>query len=79
VNIGESVKEQFQLDSAVEEEAVTRLKRGVLLCRENGDIGSALLLESILKSEEEHFDWLRTQLSLMEKLSEQGYLSNQVE
>src|SRR5258708_18103038 len=54
VNIGESVKEQFQLDSGVESEAVTRLSRGVMLCRENADIGSAMLLEEILKSEEEH-------------------------
>lgn len=79
VSIGESVKEQFQLDSAVEAEAVTRLGRGIAQCREHGDVGSAMLLEEILKSEEEHFNWLRTQLELMERLGEQGYLANQVE
>ena len=79
VTIGETVKEQFQLDSAIEHEAVARLNRGIMLCREHGDFGSAMLLENILKSEEEHFDWLRTQLGLMEKIGEQGYLSNQVE
>lgn len=79
VSIGETVKEQFQLDAAVEEEAIVRLGRGIMLCRENGDIGSAMLLETILKSEEEHLNWLRTQTELMSQLSEQGYLANQVE
>jgi bacterioferritin len=79
VSIGENVKEQFQLDSGVEQDAVTRLGRGIMLCRENADIGSALLLEEILKSEEEHLNWLRTQLELMERLGEQGYLANQVD
>jgi bacterioferritin len=79
ISIGENVKEQFQLDSALESEAVTRLGRGIMLCRENGDIGSALLLEEILKSEEEHLNWIRTQIELMDRLSEQGYLANQVE
>jgi bacterioferritin len=78
ISIGETVREQFQLDSAVEGEAVSRLNRGIMICRENGDIGSAMLLETILKSEEEHFDWLRTQLELLDKLGEQGYLANQV-
>lgn len=79
VSIGENVKEQFQLDSVLEAEAVTRLGRGIMLCRENADIGSAMLLETILKSEEEHLNWIRTQLELMERLGEQGYLANQVE
>lgn len=78
VSIGETVKEQFQLDSAVEEDAVTRLGHGIIVCRENGDVGSALLLEEILKSEEEHLHWLRTQLELIERLTEPGYLANQV-
>ena len=79
VNIGETVPEQFKLDSAVEEEAVERLADGIKLCRDSSDIGSAMLLEDILKSEEEHLDWLRTQMDLIKRLGEKDYLSNQVD
>lgn len=78
VNIGETVKEMFVCDLAVENEAIPRLNAGIEKCRETGDNGSRLLLEKILAAEEEHVDWLEAQLDLIEQLGEVNYLAQQV-
>ena len=77
--IGETVREQFQSDLAVEHTAVGHLRPGIAMCRTRGDITTANLLEGILANEEEHIDWLETQLSLIESLGEQLYLSGTVD
>jgi bacterioferritin len=78
VNVGETVKEQFECDLELEKVAIERLNRGVKLCREKGDNGTRALLEGILVSEEEHADWLETQLDLMNRIGEQAYLAEKV-
>ncbi len=78
VNVGESVPEQFKLDLALEHEALKRLNDGIKLCREVNDHGSEELLRSILVSEEEHADWLETQLGLLAQIGEQNYLAQQL-
>lgn len=78
VNVGETVKEQFELDLALEQVALERLNNGIALCREVGDNGSADLLEKILVSEEEHTDWLETQLNLVATVGEQNYLAERM-
>ena len=75
VRIGESVPEQFQADMAIEVHAIDALKRGIVLCQDKGDTVTRLLLESILASEEEHIDYLETQLSLLQSLGEAQYLA----
>jgi bacterioferritin len=49
------------------------------MCREKGDITTANLLERILADEEEHIDYLETNLELMDRLGEQLFLSQLVE
>ena len=78
VAVGESVPEQLRLDLALELEAVERLNRAVVLCREHGDNGTCELLERILVSEEEHVDWLETQLELIDQVGESNYLAQQI-
>ena len=78
INVGQTVKEQFTLDQAVEEEAIPRLNAGIELCRSVGDNGTRELLEDILVSEEEHLDWLEAQLELMQQVGEQNYLAEQI-
>ena len=78
VNVGETVKEQFEVDLDLEKEAITRLNDGVAACREAGDNASRELLEGILVSEEEHADWLETQLELMKTVGDQAYLAEQI-
>lgn len=78
INVGETVKEQFGADLDLEKAAIERLNNAVKLCREKGDNGTRELLEGILVSEEEHADWLETQLGLIDTLGEAHYLSQQM-
>lgn len=78
VNIGETVKEQFELDLQFEYEAVPRLQKAIKLCREHGDEGSRVLLDEILVSEEEHIDWLEAQLELVGQIGLENYLAQQI-
>ncbi|AMO61229.1 bacterioferritin [Mycolicibacterium phlei] len=73
LRIGQNLREQFQADLAIEYEVVERLRPGILMCREKGDAVSAGLLEKILANEEEHIDYLETQLQLMDKLGDELY------
>ena len=50
----------------------------VALCREKGDNGTRALVEAILRSEEEHVDWLETQLQLIATLGATAYLAEQL-
>ena len=78
VRLGETPVEQLQLDLEVEREAVDRFNRGIALAVEVGDNGTRELLAGMLVSEEEHVDWLETQLSLVEDLGAQLYLNEQL-
>jgi bacterioferritin len=79
VQVGETVAEQLELDLAVEHEAVPRLNRGIELCVEVGDNGTRELLADILVSEEEHVDWLETQLETIRQIGLELYLSQQLQ
>ena len=79
LRIGQTVKEQFQSDMKIEEEAITRLREGIEYMRSVGDITSAIIFEDILQDEEHHIDYLETQLDLMDTLGEQLYLQNVTE
>jgi len=78
VRLGEDPVEQLRLDLEVEVEAVDRFNRGIALAVESGDNGTRELLADMLVSEEEHVDWLETQLYLVESLGAQLYLSEQL-
>ena len=79
LRIGQSAAEMFECDMKVEVEAVDRLRRGIQLMREQGDVTSARLFEEILGNEEEHIDYLETQLDLVRQLGEPLYLAQLVE
>lgn len=79
LSIGQTVREQFQADMNIELAVVARLRPGITMCREKGDATSANLLERILANEEEHIDYLETQLALMDSLGEALYLAQCVE
>ena len=73
LRIGQTLREQFESDLAIEYEVVARLKPGIVMCREKQDATTATLFEEILADEEQHIDYLETQLQLMDKLGEQLY------
>ena len=74
INVGETVKEQFESDLGLEKGAIDRLNKGIVVCRDLGDNGTRAMLEEILVSEEEHADWLETQLDLIGRVGEKPYL-----
>jgi bacterioferritin len=78
LSIGQTVPEQFRSDLDLEYRAVKRLNDGIRLCRDQGDNASEDLLTRILVSEEEHVDWLETQLGLIDQLGEKTYLAEQL-
>ncbi len=79
LKIGETPKEVLECDLALEMEAVAPLKEGIAHCEQVGDFVSRRLFTDILKSEEEHIDWLETQLALIERIGEQNYLQTKID
>jgi bacterioferritin len=78
VRVGENVTEKLQLALAVEREAIDRLNAGIRQCTDAGDNGSRDLLEDVLEGEEDHADWLETQLELVSQVGEAHYLAQQI-
>jgi bacterioferritin len=78
INIGQTVPEQMRSDLALEMHAIKILNAGIAMVRERGDNGTEALLKEILLSEEEHVDWIETQLRLIEHLGEVPYLAEQM-
>lgn len=78
LRIGETVPEQLELDRTHETDALETLRTGIATSRAKSDIGSAVLLEEILTSEEDHIDWLDAQLELISQLGATEYLSQQI-
>jgi bacterioferritin len=79
LHIGQSIREMFDADMAVEVDAVDRLRSGAEYMRSVGDITSAAIFEAILADEEEHIDYLETQLALLSSIGEQLYVAQLVE
>ena len=78
LRIGETAKEMLTCDLSLELEGLGDLKDGVEYCESIRDYVSRDLFQNILESEEEHVDWLETQLSLIEQVGENNYLQSQM-
>ena len=76
--IGENTKEMLACDLKLEQAALPDLKAAIAYCETVGDYGSRELLEDILESEEEHIDWLETQLGLVEQVCLENYLQTHI-
>ncbi len=79
LKIGQNIKEIIEADLAVENEAVPALKEHIKLCEQQSDYVTRDLFLDILKSEEEHIDWLETQYGLLQKVGEQNFLQAQMD
>jgi bacterioferritin len=78
VAVGENVPEMLRLDLEEELRAIKRLNDGVKVCRDLGDKGTEDFLTEILRSEEEHVDWIESQLELIKQVGAEHYLAQQI-
>lgn len=78
LHIGENTVEILKSDLKVELKAIPDLREAIILCEDVKDFVSRDLLKDILESEEEHVDWLETQLALIETVGLQNYLQTKM-
>jgi bacterioferritin len=78
LNIGEDVEEILKADLDMELDAIPDLRAAIAYCESRKDFVSRELFENILESEEEHVDWLETQLDLIERIGLENYQQSQV-
>ena len=78
LHVGETVKEQLEGDLQLEYTAIAFLNQGIEVARRVSDNATEDLLTKILVGEEQHTDWLETQLELIRQVGEQNYLSQQM-
>jgi bacterioferritin len=78
VRVGETVLEQLQVDRDLEIAAIERYREGVVLAMEEGDPGTREVLEHLVLGEEEHLDWIDTQLSMIDDIGVELYTQAQI-
>lgn len=76
--IGEHTQEMLTCDLRLEMEALPPLRDAIAYCESTKDYVSRDLFDQILSSEEEHVDWLETQLQLIDKVGIENYLQSQM-
>lgn len=77
--IGENVEEALSCDLKLEMQAHPDLRQAIADCEQAADYVSRELFEDILESEEEHIDWLETQLDLIKRVGIQNYCQSQMD
>jgi bacterioferritin len=75
--IGEDVREILDCDLKLETRAIVEVRKGIAHCEKVSDFVSRELLRKILASEEDHIDWLETNIELVEKMGIQNYIQSQ--
>ncbi len=78
VMVGESVQEDLELDLQSEQNAVEVVTEAITHCAQVGDYTTRGMLEEMVRSEEEHVDWLETQLETINQIGVELYLNQQI-
>jgi bacterioferritin len=78
LRIGEHTQEMLKCDLALEMDAIPDLRQAIAYCESVKDYVSRDLFDSILESEEEHVDWLETQLDLIDRIGIENYQQSQM-
>ena len=78
LNIGENVEEQLKADLQLEYENIPNVKKGIAMCLETADHATREILEHILVDEEEHVDWLESQLHMIKEMGIENYLAEKM-
>jgi bacterioferritin len=75
ISIGKKVEEMHKKDREAEADAIKKYNDTIRLAAEVGDNNTKMLLEAILKDEEEHIDWLEEQQDQIDQIGIQLYLA----
>ena len=78
ISVGSSVQQQLNNDLGLEEAALVVLRNGIKTCLDASDNATRELLEHILVDEEEHVDWIETQLHQIKEIGAENYLTQQI-
>lgn len=78
LRIGENTREMLEADLALEMDAIPDLKEGIQYAEQVGDYVSRDVFKHILEAEEEHVDWLETQLTLIDKMGIENFHQAQI-
>ena len=78
IMIGEEPVECLKCDFQIEVKAIPDLKEAIQYCEKVSDFVSRDILREILDSEEEHYDWLETQIELADKIGRENWLQSQM-
>jgi bacterioferritin len=78
VQVGETVLEHLQLALQLEQNVVTTLTEAITHCAQVGDYTTRNILEEMVRGQEEHINWLETQLEAIEQVGLQNYLAQQI-
>lgn len=78
ITVGETVAEQLRLHLETEQRAIKQLSDGVAVSLDEGDTASREFFAASLPGEEQHVDWLETQLTLIRQVGEANYLAQQL-
>lgn len=79
ISIGGEVPAQLKNDWQAEETAIKKYNEGIRLATELGDNGSRELMESILRDEEDHIDWIEAQQDQIKQMGLPNYLVEQID
>jgi bacterioferritin len=78
VRVGENVEEHLQLDLEAERSAVSLFATAIAHCARVEDYTTRIILEEMIRDEEEHVDWLETQLETISQVGLQNYLAQHI-
>jgi len=78
LRIGENTREMLEADLSLEMDAIPDLKEGIQYAEQVGDYVTRDLFRQILESEEDHVDWLETQLGLIDKMGIENFHQAQI-
>ena len=78
LRVGQATQEMLECDLALEMDAMPMLREAIAYCEGVGDYVSRQLFRDILDSEEDHVDWLETQLELIGKVGIENYIQSQM-
>jgi len=76
LQIGENTKEMLECDLKLQSSSLDDLREAISYCESASDFVTRDMLAEILEYEEEHFDWIETQLGLIKKVSIENYMQS---